>query len=551
VKKEIIILMVLSIFLISACDVYNTLYIKEAEGDAVEVPDSDIMIEGSDKVFRVEGPQDEKNLAKTVYAAAEAVEHDPFKVGENPLGPFDKGESLGFTLGEWLAATGSGTYEVDNDEAELDLSFENLVPDAVYTIWCSRISFPPNVNIVDFPCGAEDGSENTFNTDEDGNADYNVELEPLEPSTEETATIIALAYHSDGETYGESAGDFGLNSHVHIFFLMPVPGEEEESFEVEMDFVNHIDAGLPEQDVFIEMEEAMEEKEIEEVEIIEVVEIDIEDILVEEEEIPEDATVLIIEETETVSLVTRAEDPDKDVLIFTFTSPLDEDGEWKTTYGDAGEYTVTVTASDGELTASKEVLIIVNRKEEAPVLDGFNPEETIIEVDETDTVSFSVDASDLNDDELSYSWKLDGVEIGDDDNVEYQTTYEDSGSHTVKVSVSDGLFDSEKIWSVTVNNVNRKPLLSEVEDIEADETDTVVIELEAVDEDGDDLGFGINDERFVQDGNLFIWETTYDDAGEHLVTVTVSDGMDVTSQEVTITIENVNRAPVILDIVQK
>jgi len=545
VKKEILILMVLSVFLISACDVYNTLYIKEAQGDTVEVPDSDIMVEGSDKVFRVEGEQDEENLAKTVYAAAEAIEHDPFKVGENPLGPFEKGEELGFTLGDWLAATGSGTYEVDDGEAELDLEFENLVPDAVYTIWCSRISFPPNVNIVDRPCGAEDGSENVFETDEEGNANYNLELEPLEQSTEETATIIALAYHSDGETYGESAGDFGLNSHVQIFYLIPVPEDEEESFEVEMEFVNHIDAELLEQDVFIEMEEVME-KEVETVEE----EIDIE-IVEEDEEVPEDAIVLIVEETKLVSLVPKAEDPDQDLLIFTFTSPLDDDGEWQTTYGDAGEYTVTVTASDGELTASKEILIIINRKEEAPVFDSFNPKEIAVTIDETDSVIFEVDASDLNDDELTYSWKLDGIEIEDKDNFEYQTTYDDSGSHTVKISISDGLFDSEKIWSVTVNNLNREPVLSDVEDIEVEETDIVVIELEATDDDGDELSYSVDDERFVQDENSFTWETTYDDAGEHSVTVTVSDGVDTTSQEVTITIENVNRAPVILDIVQK
>src|SRR3989338_9561281 len=66
----------------------------------------------------------------------------------------------------------------------------------------------------------------------------------------------------------------------------------------------------------------------------------------EEEEIPEDATVLIVKETELVNLVPNAEDPDKDALIFTFTSPLDDNGQWQTTYGDAGEYTITVTASD-------------------------------------------------------------------------------------------------------------------------------------------------------------------------------------------------------------
>ncbi len=271
----------------------------------------------------------------------------------------------------------------------------------------------------------------------------------------------------------------------------------------------------------------------------------------EEKEIPKDATVLIVKETELVNLVPNAEDPDKDTLIFTFTSPLDDNGQWQTTYGDAGEYTITVTASDGSLTASKEVLIIVNRKEEAPTLDSFAPAETAITIDETDSIDFSVKASDLNNDVLRHSWKLDGVSIGNENSAEYKTTYEDSGSHTVKVSVSDGLFDTEKIWSVTVNNLNRKPRLSEIEDIEAKETDTIVIDVEAWDEDGDELSYSIDDERFVQDGSTFAWETTYDDAGVHLVTVSVSDGVDTATQEVTVTVKNVNRPPVILDIGQK
>lgn len=328
--------------------------------------------------------------------------------------------------------------------------------------------------------------------------------------------------------------------------IVDIDEELEESIEeVTGDFVEEIDI----EDLL--GEEAAEE---EEVSSVDAVEIDIEDIfeeVEEEEEIPEDATVIIVDETELVSLAPKAEDPDADTLTFTFTSPLNDNGEWQTTYGDAGQYTITVTASDGSLTASKEVLIIVNRKEEAPVLNSFKPDATAIEIDETDTITFDVVASDLNDDELTYTWKLDGIKIGGIDSIEYQTTYEDFGSHTVKIIISDGMFETEKIWSLTVNNVNRKPLLETIYDIEAEETDTIVIELQASDFDGDRLSYAIDDERFVQDENSFTWETTYDDAGEYVFTATVSDGVDITSQEFAVSIENVNRAPVILDIVQR
>ena len=302
---------------------------------------------------------------------------------------------------------------------------------------------------------------------------------------------------------------------------------------------------VPEGDIITEVGPGAGEKEEATVEEIEIGEEEA------EKEVPEGATVITVQETDLVSLVPKAEDPDKDILTFTFTSPLNENGEWKTTYGDSGEYTVTVTASDSKSTTSKEVLIIVNRKDEAPTLDSFKPEDTAMEIKETDAVAFDVIASDLNRDELTYAWKLDGVKIGDKNSIEYKTTYEDSGSHTVKVTVSDGMLDTEKIWSVTVDNLNRKPILKNIDNIKAKETETAVIELEASDSDGDELTYSVNDERFVQDGSSFIWETTYDDAGEHIITATVSDGADTTSQEFTVTIENVNRAPVILDIVQK
>ena len=42
------------------------------------------------------------------------------------------------------------------------------------------------------------------------------------------------------------------------------------------------------------------------------------------------------------------------------------------------------------------------------------------------------------------------------------------------------------------------------------------------------------------------YQTTYDDAGEHIVTVTVTDGIEEVSQDITVTVNNVNRAPVFI-----
>ena len=560
--KGLVVLLVISVFLLSSCEVYQTLYgtlPKEAAPKEIG------------KVVRIEGAaaKDAANLAKTVYAAAAPTQHDPFKIGENPLGPFDKGKSLGFTLGQWMGASGIGVYSVDDENAELELSFKNLVANGVYTLWCSRITFPPEPKIVDMPCGAEDGSQNSFTADAKGIGTFSLKLKPLEVSTKETASMIALAYHSDGKTYGANPGDFGLNSHVQIFFLMPVPTSNATKFEVPMKFVNHIDANFPEQDVFIEVEEQKEEameKEMPEEEVMEkkeekppvTAEVTKEEVTEEEKPLEivqmpkEKPIVIVVEETELVSLSPKAEDPDKETnLVFTFTSPLSEKGEWQTNYGDSGEYTVTITVSDGESTTARDVLIIVNKKEETPTIESAKPIESGLTIDETQAVEFSASASDLNKDPLSYSWKLDGTDVGNEEKYTYQSTYEDSGTHTVKVEVSDGLSSASKIWSVDVKNVNRKPVLEKIDDIKAKETDKITITALATDDDKDTITYAISDKRFVQEDNAFTWQTDYDSAGTYEVTVTANDSQDTTEQKLTVTVENVNRPPVITDIIQK
>src|SRR5258708_11929743 len=133
------------------------------------------------QVMRSEGDQakDPATLGKPVYASTSAVAHDPFQLGANPLGPFPKGAALNFNLQQWLTATGSGSYTSDGDNAALDLSFQKLVANATYSVWCVRLSFPPDYREVYTPCGAADGSQNVFKSDAQGNGTFSVKLQAL------------------------------------------------------------------------------------------------------------------------------------------------------------------------------------------------------------------------------------------------------------------------------------------------------------------------------------------------------------------------------------
>jgi hypothetical protein len=167
------------------------------------LPEQDVFVkhDGSsqDQVFRV-GPAEANNagvLDQPVYAAGAMEQHDPFGVGSNPLGPYPAGEPLGFTMRQWLSAGGDITYGCANDQATVSARLHNLVPNGQYTVWYTRLTFPPNLKVVDRPLGAADGSQNSFKADASGNATFNLTFAGcLEETSKETATLIVTAYHA-------------------------------------------------------------------------------------------------------------------------------------------------------------------------------------------------------------------------------------------------------------------------------------------------------------------------------------------------------------------
>ena len=158
-----------------------------------------------------------------LYAAGKTVPHNPFDPAA--VGPYPKGAPLGLTLGQWLKHRGTGSYHVDEGAGKLELEFTGLVPEGVYTMWHAFIALPPPepfTGTLDLPLGARDGSESVFTADEKGNAKFVHSFSPgLQFSDSWTTSMLAIAYHSDGKTYGGSPGDFGLNAHIPLLVMLP------------------------------------------------------------------------------------------------------------------------------------------------------------------------------------------------------------------------------------------------------------------------------------------------------------------------------------------
>ena len=158
------------------------------------------------------------------------------------------------------------------------------------------------------------------------------------------------------------------------------------------------------------------------------------------------ATKFVIDETEKIAIAPKADDPDSDYISIEYSSPLNENGEWQTTYGDAGTYNSMVTVSDYQISTSKDILIVVKRKEAAPSVDSFLPRQDSIAINESQSVDFSVIASDANKDELTYRWYFDNKKVAEGNEYTYDSTYNDEGTHRIKSVVSDGKLETSKEW---------------------------------------------------------------------------------------------------------
>ena len=115
----------------------------------------------------------------------------------------------------------------------------------------------------------------------------------------------------------------------------------------------------------------------------------------------------------------------------------------------------TISDNMGKAVASDSTEIIVAPVNDAPVISSFSPENTTLTLQINATQLFSVIANDVDSD-ISYSWFINDV----NQNVglstfEYQFTQ--SGTHIVKVVVSDGIATTEQIWTVSLPVANDDP----------------------------------------------------------------------------------------------
>lgn len=277
-----------------------------------------------------------------------------------------------------------------------------------------------------------------------------------------------------------------------------------------------------------------------------------------------------VDEAASLNIALSAVDPDGDGLAFSATglpvfAILTDNGNGTAgiavnpDYTDAGSYTITVTATDGRtpaLTASESFVLTVNNVNRAPELATPADQSSA----EGDSISLAVQASDADGETLT--WTAIGLPAGLAVNtgsgvISGTIGYDAAGAYSVTVSVSDGTASASGTFAWTVANTNRAPVLTPIGHQSVDENAVLNLTLNAGDADGDSLSFAATGlPAFASlsdhlDGTATLaLAPGYTDAGSYSITVIVSDNgtpVQSTSEALTITVNNVNRAPEIVN----
>jgi flagellar basal body-associated protein FliL len=257
----------------------------------------------------------------------------------------------------------------------------------------------------------------------------------------------------------------------------------------------------------------------------------------------EDITIV---EGSLVKISPMAIDPDYDDVTYTISDPVGNDGEWQTGFDDAGTYDITVKASDGILADAKTVRLKVENMDRLPVITEYAPLDERIYAKEGDEISFSIRATDIDGDDLSYVWKVDGAEVGYKKAMIYSLGYDSAGIRTVECVIDDGTIKTIKKWVIIVEDINQPPVLELEESYFFDEGDLVKIVANATDYDDDDITYYFS-EPLDENGE---WQTDYRSSGAYVSNISAYDGFDMSSMYVKIIVKNVD-VPIVFGNISK
>ncbi|MDC0962134.1 cadherin domain-containing protein, partial [Gammaproteobacteria bacterium] len=222
--------------------------------------------------------------------------------------------------------------------------------------------------------------------------------------------------------------------------------------------------------------------------------------------------------------------------VLTFASPVDYEN---TTWGNNGfcTYATTLSGPDGIKCVT---LTIVNLNDNSP---SFTSNATFT-ADENQTAIGTVTATDADSDSITFS--ISGSEINIDASTGVLTfvtapDYETKSSYTATVTASDGTNSATQNITVNINNLNEfTPSFTSNATFTVDENQTAIGTVITSDGDGDTLTYSISGSEINIDSSsgvlTFVSAPDFETKSSYSATVTVSDGTNSITQDITVNI---------------
>ncbi|MGV8172549.1 MAG: hypothetical protein ACP5OA_07710 [Candidatus Woesearchaeota archaeon] len=254
---------------------------------------------------------------------------------------------------------------------------------------------------------------------------------------------------------------------------------------------------------------------------------------------PDEVTV---KEGETVNLECSFFDKENDPIVTEYTGWMTSP-TYTTNFDSAGEHKVLIRASDGNSNSTKTVIVNVKNVPRAPVFEEHLKDMTVTETDIV-TVKPNVSVPDVGEKvNIKYSEPFDSNGV-------WKTKIGDAGTYPVSIVVTSQGLSTKETFTLTVKMLNTAPVIKFIPNITVDEGDTVKIVPDVADREDDPIT--ITYSGWMKEST---YTTTYDDAfpdgcdkpgcdKRYKVTVTASDGVYNTVQDVYVTVNDKNRPPV-------
>ncbi|MFC1727572.1 tandem-95 repeat protein [Patescibacteria group bacterium] len=207
------------------------------------------------------------------------------------------------------------------------------------------------------------------------------------------------------------------------------------------------------------------------------------------------------------------------------------------------------TISDGLLNDTAAVSITVNAVNDIPVADAQS-----VSLEEDNSITITLTGSDVEGDSLSYSittYPLHGtLGLVSGSQVDYSPDSDYTGSDSFEFKVNDGTADSiPSLVDITVTPFNDPPVLDSIGNKSVNELEQLTFTAVANDPEGTAITYSLDNNpigsKIDSSSGLFEWiPTEAQGPGSYTFSVIASDGAKSDSEEITVTINEVNATPV-------